>query len=206
MAYGIEIRIDVTGDRELFERVSKRHRTPREFMALVGVLIMGSAVRRLQTVLSNDADAVRTGRLGASLAVDTTGRGNPDSVFELGDASVTVGTNLRYAAQVQVGGRIHPVPPNKALAIPLIDQLRRSSIWPSELDPGRELLDFVPIRGGKSGNVIGLLIDTEGAFGAPGEALYAIARYVDQEPRPFLLVDDEDRRDIVDVYLDWLAA
>lgn len=191
MALTQAITLDIGGDRELFERVSKRLRRPRDLMLQVGVLGASSAVRRLSTVLSQEEDAVRTGRLGASLTVATRGRSGPDTIFELSDDSVAVGTNLRYAAQVQFGGRIEPAT-GKALAIPLNKRLKRSRLWPRDLDPGRELLDFVPISGGASGNVIGLLVDSEGVFGPEGDALYALASYVDQKARPFLFWDDDD--------------
>jgi len=196
VAYSRSISIDLTGDKELFERVSKRFRKPRELLRLIGVHVMGQATHRLTQVLGMGGEnAVRTGPLPASLNVSPSGQGSADTIFELSDERVEVGSNLRYAAQVHYGGRIVPKPPHKALAIPLPLRVKRNELWPSELDPDREVLDFVPKRGGASGNVIGLLVDTEGEFGfGEGEALYALAKHVDQEGKPYLYGDDEDRR------------
>ena len=193
MAFEQSITVDFSGDRELFERVSKTLRRPRELLRMIGVHVMSQAVGRLSETLAM-GENVRTGRLAASLTVSPSGDGSEDTIFELSDSRVVVGTNLRYAAQRQYGGRITPRS-GKALAIPLPAKLKRLELWPSELDPDRESLEFVPIRGGASGNVVGLLVDPEGEFGfGENAALYALAGYVDQEPRPYLYVDEEDRR------------
>ena len=196
MAFAVETRIEIGGDRKLFERVSNSLRNTRELFERIGVLGMSSAARRLEQVLSDDPDAVRTGRLAASLRASRQGGSSPDTIFELGAFEVTIGSNVPYAAQVHFGGRIEPTGGRKAIAIPLLAQIKRSGIWPSEADPQRNILTFVPVDGGAKGNVIGLLVDEEGLFGQAGEALYLLARYVDQEPRPFLFWDDDDRRTI----------
>lgn len=194
--YSLQITFDVTGDRRMFERVAERLRKPVGLMRMIGQHAVGQAAFRLTQVLSQDSGAVRTGALEASL-----------TVFEATDQHVVVGSNLPYARQVHHGGRIEPVPPGKALAIPLDPSLQRLGIGPAELDPQRELLSFVPMRGGASGNVIGLLVDDEGEFGfGEGEALFALATHVDQEPRPYLYFDDEDRQvigeDLVPAWLE----
>ena len=191
MPTGLTMSIEISGDKEMYARVADAMRKPREFMEAVGVYAMSRAVERLETVLRQDADAIRTGRLAASLTVGGGRFGsNPDTVWNLSDTTIECGTNLVYAAQVQYGGDIFPVNA-KALAIPLTPKLKRAGLWPSELDPNRDVLQFVPIQGG---NVIGLLIDEEGetAYG-PGP-LYALARWVTQEARPYLYFDAEDVR------------
>ena len=157
-------------------------------MQAIGQYAVTQSVGRLGQVLSDDPDGVRTGDLAQSI-----------EVFEATDNRVVAGSNLGYAAQVNFGGRIDPTPPNKALAIPLPAKLKRSRQWPRQLDPNRDELSFVPIRGGASGNVIGLLVDDEGTFGfGRGEALFALAKYVDQPPRPYMYWDDEDLAAITD--------
>ena len=49
----------------------------------------------------------------------------------------------------------------KTLAIPLTKSLKLSGLWPSDLDPNRELLRFVPYTGARP-NIIGLLVDPGG--------------------------------------------
>lgn len=204
MAYGLEISVDFSGDRELFERASKRLRRPRDLMKLIGVHAMGQAVGRLSSVLSMDSET-RTGRLAASLAVSPDGTGNSDSVFELSEASVRVGTNVPYARQVQIGGVIKPATV-KALAIPLVPRLARERLWPRHLDPDREVLQFVADTGSKP-NIIGLLVNPEGGLEEwPAGPLYALAYRVTQDPHPFLYFDEEDGRVVnEDLVPGWLG-
>lgn len=196
--------LEIHGDRELFERTSKAVRRPREFMGKVGVLAMSSAVQRLETVLRQDDDAVRTGHLAASLMVGSGGSGGTEhTIWELSDTEVQCGSNLVYAAQVHFGGTILPVNA-KALAIPLTDALKRAGLGPREVDPSGELLRFQPISTGKP-NVFGLLIDDPqeltgrqkkprgGTAYGPGP-LFVLAYWVIQEPRPFLFFDEADQR------------
>lgn len=186
----IEITVSVSGDRELLERVSRRLRNLRPLMKAIGEYTVGQAHLRLDRVLRDDTEAIRTGRLASSL-----------TVFELDDRHVTVGSNVPYAAQVHHGGIIEPRE-TQALAIPLTEELKRSRLWPRDIDPGRELLRFQPYTGGKP-NVFGLLIDDEAPLTGrqrkkrgttrygPGP-LFALAYWVSQKPRPFLYFDDED--------------
>jgi len=194
MATGLNMTMSITGDREMFERASKAFRNPKPLMRKVGTQALSSAVRRLPQVLKSEG-AIRTGRLGASLAPG--GEGN---VFEINDLTALVGTNLPYAAQVQFGGTIVPREA-KALAIPLDDRIARQGIGPREFDPSGELLRFVPVK--SSPNIIGLLVMDEEVdfggtlkFGGNGEAMYALAQWVTQEARPYLYFSDEDRRAI----------
>lgn len=215
MAYSMEISVDVSGDRELFERVSKKMRSPRRLMQMIGVHAMGQATGRLAEVLSADSES-RTGRLAASLAVSPGGAGNPDSIFELEEFGVVVGSNVPYAAQVHFGGIIEPAE-MKALAIPLLPVLQRQQVWPRDIDPEREILQVIPYTGGKP-NVFGLLINPEKELTGrqtktrgsleqyPPGPLYALASRVTQEARPFLYWDDQDERvlneELVPAYLE----
>ncbi len=199
MATGLSLqtRLEITGDRTMFERASGALRNPRKLLRQVGVLGMSSAVRRLPDVLKKEgSDAVRTGALAASLRAGMSGAGGGDTIFDLSDARVEVGTNLTYAAQVHHGGVIQPRE-QKTLAIPLPTALKRSRQWPKDLDKNREILQFVPYTGSRP-NIIGLLVDPEGKLGYGKGPLYALAYYVIQEPRPFLFWSDEDVRIIND--------
>lgn len=207
MAYNIVITLKFTGDRKAIERTSIALREVRDFLVSVGVLILSSAVRRLQTVLKQDDKAVRTGRLAQSLQAGRDGVAGEDTVFDISGSTLTVGSNVPYAAQVQRGGRINPKTA-RALAIPLQAQIQRQGFSPREIDPDRTLLSFRPARGGASGQVFGILVDEEGIFGrGEGLPLYALAEFVDQPPRPFLLIDEHDRRVVMDeIAPDWLEG
>ncbi len=196
---GIQTSLEITGDQTLFEDLSNRLRDSKPLMKQLGVFALSSALLRLPEVLSDDPNAIRTGRLQASYTVDFNGNGNQNSIFKLSESSVEVGSNLPYAHKVQVGGRIQSSRPGGALAIPLQDRLKREQLWPSELDPGRDHLSFIPIRGGASRNVIGLLIDDENVFGfGKDEALFAIAKYVDLKPRPHLFWSPGDVKEVTE--------
>jgi phage gpG-like protein len=223
MASGLTTTLTITGDRDLFERVSKAARSPRELMLNVAVLGMSSGVSRLTKILAEKPgeDAVRTGRLLSSIQAGADGKPGEDTIFEISDYQAVVGTNLPYAAQRQYGGPIFPKDGHKALAIPLPVALKRARLSPSDLDPNRELLSFIPIRSGKP-NVIGLLVDRGGeveirnkrgklkkktmghtAYG-PG-ALFVLVSSVDQEGTPFLYWGPEDLKVIEDELIpQWL--
>jgi len=208
MALSVTTSIQIEGKiGETLDRVSGRLRDPRTFMRRVGVLGMSSAASRLSTSLRTDK-AVRSGRLMASLQVTQDGRGSEHTVFELSDLEVTVGSNLRYAKQVQDPVTIVPSE-QKALAIPLPDSLKRAGLWPRDLDPSRELLQFVPYRGGKP-NIIGFLVDpgdevrirnkrgklksrqiSRTGYG-PGP-LFVLVSSVTQTPNPYLFWSDADQ-------------
>lgn len=211
MAVTLVTTVRFDGDRDFAAHASAALRGGRRSLfQAIGQLGMASAGQRLTTVLRQDG-AVRSGRLAASLRGGATGRGGPDTIFDATNEQVEVGSNLRYAAQVHYGGTIYPKPPNKALAIPLTDKLRRAGESPSDVDPDRILLTFVPKR--TPSNVIGYLVD----FGqartlksgrlAKGTsrqtpygkgALFALASFVTQTPRPFLYWSDADVRTIND--------
>ena len=204
MAFELKIKVEVTGDRNLFERTSKRLRDTRPLMRLIGEQGISRAQERLTQVLKPDAE-VRTGNLAASL-----------TIFDVTGTKVVIGSNLVYAAQVHFGGTI--LPKNaKSLAIPLITSLKRQQLGPLDVDPGRELLQFVPFTGSKP-NVFGLLINPEQELtgrqrkkrgrmaGLPPGPLFALAFWVTQKARPFLFIDKEDREEIAAIYHDWLRA
>ena len=199
----VSMTVDVSGDRELFEGPSKRLRNPREFMRRVGEFAVSCAQQHLSEVLRDDPEAIRTGRLESSL-----------SVFAVDEHEVIYGSNVDYAAQVHFGGLIEPRTA-KALAIPLPAALKRAGLWPRDLDPQRELLQFVPYRGSKP-NVFGLLVDPGQELSGrqrrqrgvtpygPGP-LYALAWWVDQEPRPYLYLDEGEQRVIAEeMWPQWL--
>lgn len=206
--YSVTTSLEWHGDVAKFERASKRLEKPAELMRAIGVVGMAGSQMRLRNSL--DPDEIHTGRLAASLNVSETGQGSPNTIFLVEDRAVTIGSNLPYAAMKNFGGRIEPVH-GQALAIPLLERIKRSGIPPSVADPNREIYDFVPVRGGASGNVIGLLVDTENVFGARGrergEAHYAIALYVDQVGARFMGWDRDNERTIEeDVWPRYLIA
>jgi phage gpG-like protein len=136
------------------------------FLQEVGNYGVSQAQDRLRRVLK--PGGIRSGDLTAS-----------QTVFGVTGAEVRWGSNKRYAAQVNYGGTIRPIPPKQALAIPIPDRLKRSGIGPGEADPQREILTFIPSTGGAKGNVIG-------------------------EPRPYLFLDDEDVKEIEELFSDFI--
>ena len=176
----------------MFERASAVLRHPRKLLKQVGVLGMSSAVRRLTQELKMNDDGARTGRLMSSIRSGLSGTGGGDTVFNLSDEMVEVGTNVPYAKQLQDPVVIFPSE-KKALAIPLPKSLKLSGQSPSDLDKNREILQFMPYSGTRP-NVMGLLIDPEGQLGYGAGPLYALAYYVIQKPRPFLFWDENDKR------------
>ena len=190
--FSVRTRITITGDVDKWRRAADRMRNPKEFMKQVGTLGVSSSLRRLNSAVSEN-EGLSTGLLGASL-----------TIFEVTLDEAVIGSNLPYAAMRNFGGIIRPKTA-KALAIPLDNRIKRLGFSPRDVDPQREILDFVPAGGGRSGNVFGLLVDTEGLFGTPDEALFALATHVEQEGAFFLGWDDADvrtiQRDIFPRYL-----
>jgi len=215
MASGLTTTLTITGDRDLFERVSKAARSPRELMQNVGVLGMNSGAFRLTQILAmKPKDAVRTGALYSSIKAGADGKPGEDTIFEISDLQAVVGTNLPYAKQRQEGGPIFPRDA-KALAIPIPIALKRAKKSPFDIDPSRTILQFVPIFRGK---IIGLLVDggVEGPLEkrrrkreaktpyGPGP-LFMLMWYVDQEGTPFLFWGPEDLKVIEDELIpQWL--
>jgi len=204
MAVGLTVRL--SGDVGWASRTKTALRNPRPLMKRIGVLFQSSANLRLTRVLRQDEGTIRTGRLMAAIPAGDPNTGTPGkftehTIFDLSDVSVRIGVDLPYAAQVHFGGTIVPKDA-KALAIPVVEALKRSKIGPLELDPDRSLLTFVPVKGGKP-NIIGVLVDEPQALVGrqrkrrgktpygPG-ILYVLATSVTQPPRPFLYIDDGD--------------
>ncbi len=201
MSVALRTSVVSSGDREQFDRASNAHRDLRPLLTAIGVQIMSSAQERLTRVLKMEEAGVRSGMLANSLNVTPAGSGSENTIFEVGKNTVEVGSNLAYAAQVHHGGTIVPRPPRGALAIPLRDSLKRDGIGPRELDPGGDVLRFVPGRGGRPP----LLIDPEGKLGHGEGPLYVLPKSVTQAPRPFMGIDDEDERVMEELYETFLG-
>lgn len=194
--------LEFTGDWAQFPRAAERLDKPRELLRKIGVLGMSSSARRCQAAIAG-REGISTGELYASLHAGAEGMPAEGTIFDLGETEVIVGSNLPYAAQRNFGGIIEPKEAG-ALAIPVVDRLKRERLSPSELDPNRSILRFQPITGGKA-NVFAVLID-EGseptgrqrkrrgstAYG-PG-ILYVLAYWVRQEGAFFMGWDREDER------------
>lgn len=90
-----------------------------------------------------------TNRLGRSWTI-----GAPDNVFRHGRDFAEAGSALPYARKVNEGGTIRPREMEN-LAIPLTDKLRRmDDNWPRDIDPGRDILEFIPLEGKHTGLLI----------------------------------------------------
>ena len=184
----LSMRTTISGDAEAYERAAGKLGDLRPLLKQIGTLMLSQAVERLPRVLKMEEGGVRTGRLAASLLV-----GDGNNVWELGENTVRVGSNLAYAAQVQFGGPITPVS-GKFLAIPLVDQLKRDQLWPRDLDPNREILEFVPSQTGRAP----VLMDPENQLGYGTDPLYALVPSVTKGEQPFLYIDEETERTIRD--------
>jgi hypothetical protein len=157
----------------------------------------------LDDVLSNDPDAVRTGRLAASLRVSARGAASGDGIFDLGDDFVRVGSSVPYARQLQFPKPILPKK-GKALAIPLTTKLKRQQVSPRDIDPQRQVLSFIPSDDGRG---IGVLIDEKNQLGFGTAPLFALVARVTQEPRPFLFWSEDDQNTIAtEIYPQWLRG
>lgn len=183
----VSTRITLTGDVENFARTAGKMADTRPLLRQCGVAIMSRAVERVD----DGMEGVSSGRLKASLMVGPEGgAGSLDAIFELTDERVTVGSNVPYAAQRHFGGTIRPKPGHKLLAIPLPDTLKRAQLWPRDLDPGHDILEFVrPIDGGAP-----VLVDEEGELGYGKGPLFYLLPSVTQGPRPFLDIEEETER------------
>ena len=154
MSFSVRTKVEVTGDKHMLERASNALRNRgKVLMERVIRLGLSAAEQRLRDQIAARPDNLSSGRLPASLRP-----GKEGNIFDVTDYFASAGSNVVYAAQRHFGGRI--VPKNaKALAIPLIERLRKDGISPLEIDPNRELFDFVPGSGAKG--VIGYLVNPE---------------------------------------------
>ncbi len=224
MSTAVKIQVVSSGNQKAFEKAVNALKNPRVLIRRVGVLGMSSGVRRLETVLRQDKDAIRTGQLGRSIRVRPNGDGgNQNTIFTVEDARGEFGTNLKYAAQVHFGGRIDPVNA-KALAIPLTAQLKRAQVSPRELPLVTQAnLKFIPRRSKGKPGIIGYLLLEAGVEGKldnsatgtkikgntkkKGVLLYALARWVWQRANPFLYFSAEDRRVVnEEIFKQWVEG
>ena len=134
MAIGIGIQL--VGERELraaLERLSKFPRSLRRVLGRTGLWIGREARRIIRS--SPHTWGPTTGKTGKSITQ------------RLDEVSVTVGSNLRWAAVLHEGtaglpgGAITPRG-HKYLAIPALPHLRRGGVWPRDLPRGS--MRFVP--------------------------------------------------------------
>ena len=201
--FATKVSLEFTGDWAQYPRAADRLEGPRELLRKIGVLGMSSSARRCQAAVAAHGEGISTGKLYNSLHAGSRGMPAEGTIFDLSEAEVVIGSNLPYAAQRNFGGIIEPKTA-KALAIPVVDRLRREGIEPHELDPDRSMLRCQPITGAKP-NVFAVLID-EGqdptgrqrkrrgstAYG-PG-ILYVLAYWVRQEGAFFMGWDQEDEK------------
>lgn len=102
---------------------------PKRSLQRVGLFVRRYA-QRLLRARARDWGNAGGGKLGKSLAI------------VLDSMSVTVGSNLVYAAIQQLGGTVRPKAGRKYLALPVLPELRRSGTYPRDLP--RESMKFVP--------------------------------------------------------------
>lgn len=100
--------------------------SPKRAFGRTALFIIREARRLLRSRIREFGP--HSGRLGKSLTM------------VLDSMSVIVGSNLVYAAIQQLGGTVKPKG-HKYLAIPVQAHLRRSGVWPRDLD--RESMKFV---------------------------------------------------------------
>ena len=140
-----------------------------------------------------------TGKLAQSLAI------------QLDEMSVTVGSNLIYAAIQQLGGEVLPKG-HQYLAIPVLSHLRRAAVWPRDLPAGSmQFVSNAEIRIGShawTGPALVRAADEEvegpwqgagksrrreGHVRPAGEVMFALVRRVMVRGRPYLTFSNEAR-------------
>lgn len=164
MAVSLNITIEDRGVRRLLSRALRQTGDLSRPFSELGLYLIREAGRRLRMRPSEDM----TGALRASLT------------FEADKESVTVGSNLIYAAMQQLGGTVRPKPPHRYLAIPLQPHLRRRHVWPSDLPRGDLYVGGVS----RAGNP--LLRRRE-----DDEPVYVLLAEVTVPANPYLVWDDE---------------
>jgi len=176
--------------RTAFERCARVGRNMRPALTLIGLERKRASARKLRA-RKHDWGPL-TGRLDKSLTM----------LVER--ASVTIGTNVVYAAVQQVGGDITPKTA-KYLAIPVLASLRRSGVWPRDLP--RDSMRWVPnaeIRIGTHAWTGPALVRAEPTVadagpgkkkkGRAGEVMFALVRQVHVKGEPYLVWDAEAQR------------
>lgn len=181
---GLIVTVQRSGEQRALVTASQQLGDLRPWLEDTAEWLLRSAVKRLQ---SRDTKGFLTGRLMKSLST-----GDVDNVAEVGDSSVTVGSNVPYAAMQHRGGTILPTPPRKALAIPINERLRADGVYPRDLDPARELLTLVTVE--DSGRAY--LVADEEIPGYGSGVMYMLVASVTLPPRPFLLIDEQDAEEI----------
>ena len=137
MAVSLKISLEVVGAD--LERIAARERDFTPFHRNTNVLMLSRMSQRLAARITGD---IRTGNLLRSLAI-----GGPNNIEDVGRNYGEIGSSLEYARQVDEGGPIRPVPPGRALAVPVTERTKRSKLWPRDVDPERKLLVFIPRKG-----------------------------------------------------------
>lgn len=137
MAVAVKVELEISGDD--LRLVADAEADLTDFHRKVNVLMLRNASQRLASQIKGD---VRTGNLLRSLAI-----GGPENVNELGRNFGAIGSALDYAQKVNDGGRIEAAS-GKRLAVPVTEFLKRNpELWPSTVDPGRQLLQLIPREG-----------------------------------------------------------
>lgn len=191
----LTLKTTVTGDVDMYPRTADRMKHHRGFLRVVGVYIMARSLQRLVPQLGYGTDVVRTGRLTSSIGPSPTPQQPGDTINDLSDHKIVVGSNVPYAAIMHFGGTIRPIPPNRALAWPRKRSLQLGGgIQPSQLDPDRKVLEFIPTKHAKS---IGVLVDKKGTLGHGKGILYVLIAKSRRDPRPYLHIDEQDEDYIV---------
>ncbi len=190
-AVGIRIEPDSRSLHHLREAISgfaRLGRAPKRSLQRTGLFIRRYA-QRLLRARARDWGNAGGGRLGKSLAIVA------DSM------SVTVGSNLVYAAIQQLGGKVSPKAGRKYLALPVLPELRRSGTYPRDLP--RESMKFVPnaaIRIGTHSWHGPALVRAEDVGNAQGrkekragQVMFALVKRVTIKGREYLVFGPEAR-------------
>ena len=181
------VSFEQSGDLDMHRRHAERWGDLRPWLEQVGNLLLSSMLGRLTERLKMGDDVIRTGRLTASLDPNVPGT---DQIRDLSAATVEVGSNVPYAAQVNFGGPIRPKT-GRALAIPLTDALKRSGRWPRQFGPD----ELVFVESKKPG-VIGLLYEKTGTGRLKKRAAFLLTGGVQQKGKHFAVIDEDDKRNI----------
>lgn len=179
---------------------------PKRSLQRTGLFIRRHA-QRLLRARARDWGNAGGGKLGKSLAIVA------DSM------SVTVGSNLVYAAIQQLGGTVRPKAGRKYLALPVLPELRRSGTYPRDLP--REPMRFVPnaaIRIGTHSWHGPALVRTEDVVSAQGrkvkragQVMFALIKRATIKGREYLVFGPEARQFMIaelkrETYEAWARA
>lgn len=200
MSVGLTIKVQDKDVADAFKRLMRFGGDQRQVLGRLGLFMRRDAQRRLRRRPKDWGPS--TTRLSKSLAM------------RLDRFSVTVGSNLVYAAIQQLGGTV--LPKRVYLALPVDPQIRRRGVWPRDMPP--DSLKFVRaanIRIGShswTGPALVRASDQElqtsadGAGvddGSPrrrrrpvrpaGEVLFALVRRVKIRGRPYLVFDENTK-------------